>query len=287
MRIKIKDQKLYVKFSQHMKAIPFMNKRKLYTVSYFDDYVKRCAAVGDCPDFESHLCYADMSWEATKGIGFHLVWGGKDSGTLAIPVGEHNMPETIQKSSDDLLVKTRAWRDKFPWEQRKEIGIFRGGGSGRLCVWNVDGLGKFVPETPENSEKLSHLPKNCARARLVDVFKNCDPSKKYIDVGIDAPYISLADQESYKYIIYSEGNSGWANRLRSLLAMKNVVLQQIVPTYMRTGSEPRGEVWSGQEWFTRYIEFWVHTVPVDKQWSNLAALVKWLKEVRRERTTPK
>ena len=171
VRVKIKSSKLYIKFSNHMKAIPFMNRRKLYTVSFFDEYVKRCSKTIDgCPDFESHLCYADMSWEATKGIGFHLVWGGKDSGTLPLPIGEHNMPPTLKDSSDDLLIKTREWRKKFDWDSRKEIALFRGGGSGQRCLWNVDGLGFFVPETPENAEKLSHLPKNCARVRLKDVF---------------------------------------------------------------------------------------------------------------------
>ena len=279
VKIKIKDNKLYVRFSVHRKPAKFMDKRKLYTVSFFDDYVKKCSAESKgCLNFESNLCYADMSWEASKGIGFHLVWGGMDSGTLPLTIGEHNMPATIQASSDDLLVKTRGWREKYPWESRVSKAIFRGGASGRNCVWNVDGIGEFVAETSENAEHLSHFPKNCARVRLKDVFGNCDPGKKYIDVGIDAPYISLADQEAYKYIIYSEGNSGWANRLRALLAMGTTVLQQNVPTYLRTGSEPRQEVWSGQEWFTRYIEKWVHTVPVDKQWNALVATVKWLGE---------
>jgi hypothetical protein len=38
--------------------------------------------------------------------------------------------------------------------------------------------------------------------------------------------MSMEQQERYKYVVYVEGNYGWANRLKTLLAMGNALIMQ-------------------------------------------------------------
>jgi len=148
----LSNGKMYLKFSRHIKInYDFMNRRKLYAARFFASYHEKCSKQTEvCPEFDALVCFNDMSFESTKGLAFGYIWGGVNSGTLPLPVGEWNMPATLEESSYDLVNKTRRWRENYPWEERESKAVFRGAASGEKCVREIDGLGNYVPKIPEN-----------------------------------------------------------------------------------------------------------------------------------------
>ena len=98
----------------------------------------------------------------------------------------------------------------------------------------------------------------CGRGALIRCARD---NPDLLDVAA-GPYLSLRDQEKYKYILYVEGWAGWANRLKLLLAMQAAVLLQLNPL-------------GAKEWYTLSLEPWVHYIPVDHLFTSTPAAVKW------------
>lgn len=74
----------------------------------------------------------------------------------------------------------------------------------------------------------------------------------------------MKKQSEFKYIFYVEGHFGWANRLRWLLAMNNLIIYQ-------TGSPCH-------EFYSLHLAPFVHYVPVSYDFRNLTETLEWILE---------
>jgi len=69
------------------------------------------------------------------------------------------------------------------------------------------------------------------------------------------------NQERYKLVLYVEGNLGWANRLATQLAMQSVIIRQFNAPF--------------EEWYSAFLEPWVHYIPVDHLFEELPNVMEW------------
>jgi len=73
--------------------------------------------------------------------------------------------------------------------------------------------------------------------------------------------IPLLDQDkNYKYVIYAEGNCGWADRLKMLLHLRMAIIMQDTPCI---------------EYYALFIKPFVHYLPVDSTFDNLTDTIRW------------
>ncbi|KAL9647092.1 hypothetical protein ABK040_004810 [Willaertia magna] len=84
-----------------------------------------------------------------------------------------------------------------------------------------------------------------------------------VDIYDSAKNIPMILQERYKYMIYAEGQSGWANRLKRQLFMGTALLKQSTQCH---------------EWYDYDLEPFVHYIPVDYYFNNLTKAVEWCKQ---------
>jgi len=80
----------------------------------------------------------------------------------------------------------------------------------------------------------------------------------------DSPkFMSMADMQAFRYIIWGEGNCGYAHRLRMMLHMGTVI---IMP------HDPEACI----EAYALRLKPYHHFVPVDRTYSNLTDAIRWL-----------
>jgi hypothetical protein len=74
-------------------------------------------------------------------------------------------------------------------------------------------------------------------------------------------YMSMEDQaRKYKYVVYIEGNCGWADRLKTQLALGMTILLQENFCH---------------EFFLPLLRPWVHYIPVQNDLSDLVDKLRW------------
>eukprot|EP00543_Licmophora_paradoxa_P007217 CAMPEP_0202442158 /NCGR_PEP_ID=MMETSP1360-20130828/1619_1 /ASSEMBLY_ACC=CAM_ASM_000848 /TAXON_ID=515479 /ORGANISM="Licmophora paradoxa, Strain CCMP2313" /LENGTH=459 /DNA_ID=CAMNT_0049057431 /DNA_START=166 /DNA_END=1546 /DNA_ORIENTATION=+ len=198
---------------------------------------------------EGVICIGDAP---PKGPAISLVWNtqwqsGEPSG-IPMPFMEYSTP---LDTWDKHLKEVFQWRDKFNWNRRHEIAIFRGGKRSCYPKKYGDELARKI-EYPEGTE-----PPSCGRLGLMDVAEQCGGA----DVALEKRRMEMKQQEAYKYILHAEGHDGWANRLSTLLAMQNVIIRQFNAPY--------------EEWYSAFLQPWVHYIPVDHLFNYLPSIVKW------------
>jgi len=168
-----------------------------------------------------------------------------------------------------VISNIKYYRDMFPWNERKEKAVFRGGL--RTCLHNATETGECISplaykneadvveefQHPNGTIELVHYTRLCGRVALHDFGKQ---HQDLLDVEIYGKNIPMPLQEQFKYIVYAEGHSGWANRLRRQAFMGTLVLKQLS---------------SCQEWYAYDMKPYVHYVSVDYYFLNVTTAVEW------------
>lgn len=144
------------------------------------------------------------------------------------------------------------------WAKRRPVTIYRGFYRSSCLTPQLH----FINLNDAN-------PLGCGRAALLK-FKD-----EVLDVALFSEdplfqfttkkgQISLEDQSKmFKYVIYAEGNCGWADRLKILLTSGMLIFMQDTPCH---------------EWYHSLLQPWKHYVPVANDWSNLLERIQWARQ---------
>ena len=169
---------------------------------------------------------------------------------------------------DDWL---KIWRDydTIDWDDKFNIGFFRGSASG---------LDITLQRNPRLH--LVHLAYSWNDARLLDAkFIDWDNGTlkfghdgvlRCLDPGLFSfesnlfHFVPMCHHEEYKYLLYVEGNGVASRRLGGLLASGSVVL--VVESTLP------------QVWLMEHCVPWTHFVPVKHDLSNLRSRLRWCQE---------
>ena len=217
-------------------------------------------------DFALTVCFGDS---APPGPNLSLVWNSESASPDYAALGRGLPgPTSMEWNSDELngearLNATFAWREAHPWAARKEQAVFYGGI--RTCFPRTGG-----DEAAAANASLASVPCGRAGLRLMGAKPRRDSAGRrgrgcaqgLVHVELDAKKgIPMSEQEAYKYILYVEGHSGWANRMAILLGMGNAVIRQL--------NRPM------EESYTAGLEPWVHYIPTDHLFNSLPSVVRW------------
>lgn len=71
---------------------------------------------------------------------------------------------------------------------------------------------------------------------------------------------NLSQAQKYRFIIYTEGECGWADRLKIHLFTNSTILMQLTPCY---------------EYYRELMKPYEHYIPVDGMFKNLTHQVEW------------
>jgi hypothetical protein len=150
----------------------------------------------------------------------------------------------------EQIVKHRA---KYVWEKKINKAVFRGQLS--ASSWKIGATGK----TRANSWK------DTTRGFLYEKFKDhvffdIGFTKSYLEETPTVSFISMAEQQKFKYILNVGNNVDWAERLRISLFMNS--LNIIHETKC-------------QEWFHPLMIPYVHYIPTDQRFNDLEENIKW------------
>ncbi len=247
------NKSLYIRDHQITNPTGFRFKRRFHALHAIYEVLKdQNFPVGD---FEATISVSDSPFESTndKHVAFGLVSGHPIGCMLPLSEMEWDFPSYSGWNSTHNEISH--WRDKYPWKDRLNTAVFRGGE--RVC-FPEDGDEAAIPSKNVQALLEKDLIK-CGREALMNVTRSCDTH--LFNVDFDTNRLPLQDQEKHKLIIYAEGHIGWANRLRLLLGMRNAIIKQ----------ENKG----GMEWYTFGLEPWVHYIPVDHLFLSLPEVVKW------------
>ena len=152
------------------------------------------------------------------------------------------------------------------WKQRANKAVFRGTYRTSCLHMNF---------TFSNMNKTS--AGKCGRGKLMELaFENPNlldvgvltSDEDYSILGIQPwyqpkDYLSIEQQSlQFRFVIYAEGNCGWADRLKMLLTSGMLIILQETPC---------------SEWYFALMKPFVHYVPVKNDWSNLIEMILWAK----------
>jgi len=159
------------------------------------------------------------------------------------------------------------------WSSRSEKAVFMGGLRMGTHWWE-DGQLKSIKTNTANWHEFSRGKLWKLGLEHPDLFhvvispeQPSNPDRRAI---LDAmrwtqePAMSMHEQSQiYKYVIYLEGNCGWADRLRYLLAYGFLI-------FMQDGI--------CNEWFLPLLKPWVHYIPVRYDLENLVEHLRWARQ---------
>lgn len=225
------------------------------------------------PSFELGICLGDRSISTGK-VGLTLVSGllgahehkATSVDGLSLPL---NSPLRELRATSHYQLNSSAvglWRAKYPWCERKDGLVYRGGGGRQAHPLATDAI--RVGELAEPVAKVAGAvgssnwgrnsgSREAAFAQASGIGLILDAA----DSNFNAVRIPMEDQERFKMILHCAGNFGWADRLATLLKMGNAVVWQANH--------------GGTEWFYPLLEPWVHYVPVDHLFRNLPDVAAW------------
>jgi hypothetical protein len=147
------------------------------------------------------------------------------------------------------IFRNQDWRST--WSQRQGRAVFRGA-IRQSCLLPT-------PQGPKFANHSTERP--CGRMKLRDVQLQYP---YLLDIAFeDDQHMPLEEQAlRFKYVIYAEGNCGWADRLKLLLRSGMVILLQDTPCH---------------EWYQELMHPYIHYVPVSNDWSDLVRQIEWLR----------
>lgn len=168
------------------------------------------------------------------------------------------MPDDTNRNEDLSLEDVASWRNEHPWCGRSSKAVFRGN-HGTCCPPAGNEM-SVADGTIENTAVHAPLTAPCMRQEMVRQQNGCANGLADVSVG-GGDRLLLRDQERYKLIVYAGGNYGWADRMKYLLSMGNAILRQ--------------HNHCGEEWYTHFLEPWVHYIPMDHLYRNMADMIAW------------
>jgi hypothetical protein len=151
------------------------------------------------------------------------------------------------------------------WKKREKKAVFRG--FYRTSCLDMNFIFHNMNKTSAGKcgrGKLLELAHENRNLLDIGLFTNSDDdtlsSQPWYQPG---NYLSIEQQSSqFRFVIYSEGNCGWADRLKMLLTSGMLIILQETPC---------------SEWYFGLMKPFVHYVPVKNDWSNLAEMIIWAK----------
>jgi len=90
---------------------------------------------------------------------------------------------------------------KYPWKYRLPKAVFRGGS--RTCTIDADEQGRGTNTHFATEER--QLKQRCGRHALYHHAHHTTPHKSWFDVHLDGHFLSMSQQERYRYIVYAGG----------------------------------------------------------------------------------
>lgn len=154
----------------------------------------------------------------------------------------------------------------IPWDKKRQVAVFRGSATG--CYTDLRNPRLMISKINQDWSKPGSKYKGWIDA---GVHKGVKKDKK----TADSPYLTRVDlkelgiepltpipmeeQKGYKYVFDIEGNVS-AFRIGALLSFGSVILRV------------EGEY---KMWIDQYLKPKVHYIPIKRDFSNLAAILKW------------
>lgn len=173
-----------------------------------------------------------------------IPFSGLDS---AVP--PHHWNATTEK-----LIST-AQQSHALWSMKNSQAVFRGDERGCDVLVGEDGT--------IGAATTGQFSEFCGRHLLHVLARECRPELFNVSIFCHERIDLLEQDLTFKYIVYASGNSQWAGRLKLLLFTGSATVKQLV-TYGET--------------FVLGLEPWVHYIPVDHRYHNLAEVVRWATE---------
>jgi arylsulfatase A-like enzyme len=232
------------------------------------------------PDFEIGICPDDCSpalSSSDQGV-LPALTSVSCAGRRTLPfvAWTVNSNRATDLSEWDTFIEDWARKAKtVAWRERAAKAVFRGHlRSFTVCGnWPDAGSPQYnEPVGPDNwrtrgrqaiwAARMSHpelLDVNFDnRAEMAKLLKMSDAEARQVD---DPPSISMEEQaRRFRYVIHPEGQCGFADRLKSIMALPMLVLKQANPC---------------AEWYEGLLVAGEHYVPVDGSYSNLSQAVAW------------
>lgn len=171
---------------------------------------------------------------------------------------------------DGFMAKSWLSASEVPWSQKESKAVFYGAIRKSSLVKTESGGLSWINLTLDNWDqfgrgKLHKLAQQ--HPALLEVSLQRSISIQQIDKYLEAmgwekkPYMTMeAQAKKFKFVVYLEGNCGWADRLKNQLALGMVLFMQETPCH---------------EFFTPLLVPWVHYIPVKNDLSDLVEQIKW------------
>ena len=165
--------------------------------------------------------------------------------------------------------------DNIPFSEKSPVLFWRGTNTGsvikeeedweqfirvRALIWEENFRNRYPDRVFSHGQSVSPVSKS---KFLVDIalnqYQNCpDTFKNRFSLK---PSVSFDDMKLYKYLLVLDGNS-WPSRLQTLLQFNSVIL------YPRLFFN----------WYSWYLQPFVHFVPINIDLSDLEEKVQWLED---------
>lgn len=180
--------------------------------------------------------------------------------SMPLPLHANQMPVSLR---GDLQ-----FNDPFSWEQKKRLAVWRGGGTGHFYHTTI--YTRFFREiAKQKNGTLSAQLRNSSSDWWPDTM-NETPRKRIVNISkhnqtlLDASFgkIPWKDLAKYKYIVSVSGNA-YAGILKPALLSRSCVIRQDS---------------IAKEWYEKYLQEWVHFIPVLYDLSDLEEKIKWAME---------
>jgi len=118
--------------------------------------------------------------------------------------------------------------------------------------WEQWGRGRLLYLKFSNEYLYRKLDVEFPNLKTFDIISKYNVTGKYLNFSLQ--------NNQFKYVIYAEGNCGWADRLKLLLNSGMVIILQHTPCV---------------EYFTEFLKPYVHYIPVDTTFSNISEAIHY------------
>ena len=243
--------------------------RRLHVIRLLEDVLltssKDAQSIGDFEFWFQSL--DEILWrDPNLSFGIATAHNSPASKQISMAEAELDVPSLADWSRN--YGETFLSREAYPWQERKTQAVFRG--TTRHEPWQdlcFPGNGDEAAMGNTSLQQLYDEGKlKCGRYGLVHVAEHCnDDNLMDIEMSDEGgSFMSMSQQEQYKYVLYVEGHVGWSDRLKFLLAMENAVIKQLNH--------------GAREWYDFLLEPWVHYIPVDHLFNALPAVLQWARD---------
>lgn len=236
--------------------------------------------LGPLPAFEIGFCPDDCSpaLSSTPQATMPLLTSVSCAGRRTLPFVAWTVNSNRATDLGEWDVFIDEWARKaqtVPWREREAKAVFRGhlrpftvcgnwpdAGAPQYNEpvgadnWRVRGRSAVWAARIAHPELLDVNFDN--RAEMASLWQLSAAEAASVD---QPPSISMEEQaRRFRYVIHPEGQCGFADRLKSIMALPMLVLKQANPC---------------AEWYEGLLAPGIHYVPVDGSYANLSSAVSW------------